>query len=231
VGFPVSLQYTLFDYDNLTAKHLIDIGAVHFRPDDPFRFTSGRLSPIYVDVRLVCGVPSVRANIARMAFAKIWETIGIDEIQYYAGGETAGIPFAAWMADRAERPMCYIRKKPKGFGRCAQIEGLTEEQLSLGNKFLLVEDLCSDGGSKLGFIQAIRHSGNVVDHCMVVYSYGCFGADEALAKEGVRLHSLTTGETLVNVAEDLGIYPEETIAEVRAFLRDPDGYAEQYGSV
>lgn len=217
------LQYTLFDIANLTAKHLLDIGAVKFRPDNPFRFTSGRISPIYVDVRLVCGTPQVRASIIRMAFAKL-ASISLDRFQVYAGGETAGIPFAAWVADRAHKPMCYIRKQPKGFGACAQIEGLTKEQLGEGRRFLLVEDLCSDAGSKLNFINAIRQSGNIVTDVMVIYSHGCFNAADRLAAEGVTLHSLTDGYTLVNVADDLRVYSPEIIDGVRNFLADPDGY-------
>jgi orotate phosphoribosyltransferase len=163
-----------------------------------------------------------------MAFSKVASDISTSQLQVYAGGETAGIPFAALMADRANRPMAYIRKQPKGFGRCSQIEGLTEKQLSEGKKFLLVEDLCSDGGSKMNFIQAIRRSGNLINHALVVYSYGCFGATEALRNENVELHSLTNGETLVNVAEDLGVYSADVISQVRDFLANPEGYAARY---
>ena len=99
-----------------------------------------------------------------------------------AGGETAGIPFAAWMADRLMLPMAYIRKKPKGFGRNARIEGNIKE----GQRVLLVEDLATDGGSKLSFVEGIRDAGAECAHCFVVFHYGTFPESVAnLKAQGV----------------------------------------------
>jgi orotate phosphoribosyltransferase len=199
-------QYTRSETGNLTAKYLLEIGAVEFRPDQPFRFTSGRYSPVYVDIRRILGHPAAR------------------DFRVVAGGETAGIPIAALIADRMDKPMAYVRKKPKGFGRDAQIEGLSEAEIAKGQRFLLCEDLMSEGGSKQNFIDAIRRSGNIVAGCFSIYSYGCFGAEDRLLKQGVPSCSIVTAKLLADVAEDLGIYDTGTIAGVRAFVANPDAY-------
>ena len=106
-----------------------------------------------------------------------------------AGGETAGIPFAAFLAALAKKPMIYVRKQPKGFGRMAQIEG----DLKPGKRVLLVEDLATDGGSKLVFIEALKKAEAKVTDCFVIFHYGIFPQSvEMLAAAGVKLHALAT---------------------------------------
>ena len=139
----------------LTARILIETRSVLFRPNEPFVLTSGRASPVYIDCRRLIAFPRARRRLMEMAAARIEETVGFETLDVVAGGETAGIPYAAWLADRLMLPMCYIRKKPKGFGRNARIEG----DLSPGQRALLVEDLATDGGSKLSFIEGLREAG------------------------------------------------------------------------
>jgi orotate phosphoribosyltransferase len=217
----MKLSYTLFDYANVIAKDLLEIGAVNFRPDDPFTFTSGRISPIYVDVRRIIGVPRARAHLGSLGSAFIYQQIGSKNFAVLAGGETAGIPIATIIGERIHKPLCYIRKAPKGFGRGNQIEGLSDEELAEGRKFLLCEDLCSDGGSKMNFIKAIRRSGNMCTDVFTVYSYGIFGAEEYLAEDGITLHSMVDAAKLVEVAEDIGAFPTKTLAQIRSFLASP----------
>src|SRR5215475_3146154 len=100
-----------------TARILLEIEAVHFRPQQPFILTSGRASPVYIDCRKIIAFPRARAKIIDLAVATIEREIGFESLDAIAGGETAGIPFAAWIADRLGLPMLYVRKKPKGFGR------------------------------------------------------------------------------------------------------------------
>ncbi len=214
----MKLSYTLFDIANTTAKDLLEIGAVSFNPNDPFTFTSGLASPIYIDVRLMIGVPVVRARLISMASSFIYREIGERNFNVIAGGETAGIPIATSLADEMHKPLCYIRKTPKGCGRNAQIEGLTDKQLDEGRKFLLVEDLCSDGGSKKNFIEAIRKSGNIVTNVFVVFSYGIFDAAELLGKDGITLHSMVDAAKLLEVAEDLETFPLELLTQIKDFL-------------
>ncbi|HKY93714.1 MAG TPA: orotate phosphoribosyltransferase, partial [Kiloniellales bacterium] len=133
------------DTARLTCRLLLEIEAVLFRPEDPFVFTSGRASPVYVDCRKIIAYPRTRGLLMQLGEDLLFQDVGAEAFDVIAGGETAGIPFAAWMADRMGLPMTYIRKKPKGFGRNAQIEGFFEP----GDRFLLVEDLATDGASKL----------------------------------------------------------------------------------
>ena len=142
----------------LTARMLLEVKAVHFRADEPYKFTSGLASPVYTDCRKLISFPHVRNTLMDFAVATILSEVGFAAIDSVAGGETAGIPFAAWIADRMSLPMQYVRKKPKGFGRNALIEGDFRE----GARTLLVEDLATDGGSKLKFCRGHargRHEG------------------------------------------------------------------------
>ena len=209
-----------------TAGLLMDIEAVLFRPEDPFIFTSGRASPVYVDCRRIVSFPAVRGRLMDLMVALIEEKIGRAEIDVVAGGETAGIPFAAWIAERLDKPMVYIRKKPKGFGRNAQIEGTFAE----GDKVLLIEDLATDGSSKLNFVEAIRAAGGLCAHCAVVFHYGIFPQSLAeLAARGVALHGLTTWHDALAVAAERGYLDEAGVAEVRAFLEDPETWSAAHG--
>ena len=162
----------------LTARMLLEIKAVHFRRDEPYKLTSGLASPVYIDCRKLISYPAVRSALMDFACAKLLRDAGFARFDAVAGGETAGIPFAAWIAERMALPMLYVRKKPKGFGRDAQIEGAMAE----GARILLVEDLTTDGGSKLRFAEAIRTAGGEVAHTFVIFFYGIFAADRAGAR-------------------------------------------------
>jgi orotate phosphoribosyltransferase len=211
---------------NPAARILLETKAVLFRPDEPFIFTSGRASPVYVDCRHLISFPRARAALMDMAVDLLARDAGYEAFDAVAGGETAGIPFAAWIAERLSLPMVYVRKKPKGFGRNAQIEGSFPE----GARVLLVEDLATDGGSKLNFINALRTAGAQVSHCFVVFHYGIFPQSvESLAAEGVRLHGLATWHDVIETAEADGYFTPETIAEVRRFLADPVGWSKAHG--
>ncbi len=110
----------------LTAKMLIEVEAVRFMTDKPFIFTSGWASPVYTDCRRLISFPRVRRQLIEFGAETLARDAGFEQFDSVAGGETAGIPFAAWMAERLMLPMQYVRKKPKGFGRNAQIEGHLE---------------------------------------------------------------------------------------------------------
>jgi orotate phosphoribosyltransferase len=208
------------------ARVLLEIGAVLMRPKEPFILTSGRASPVYVDCRKVIGYPRARTLITNYAVEAIWREIGVESLDVIAGGETAGIPYAAWIADKLGLPMAYIRKKPKGFGRNAQIEGVLPE----GARTLLVEDLATDGGSKLNFINAIRTAGGKVSHALVVFHYGIFPqALDDLKAQGVNLIGLATWWDVLQVAGDLGQLSAEEAKEVRAFLENPEAWSAKHG--
>ncbi len=208
------------------AKFLLDIKAVNFRPEEPYKLTAGWASPVYIDCRKVISFPEARQAITRLAKDEILESIGPGKIDAVAGGETAGIPYAAWISDAMNLPMQYVRKKPKGFGRMAQIEG----DLHDGQNVILVEDLASSGDSKIGFAKALRDAGAKCDHCLVVFFYGAFpGAIEMLAKEGIALHYLATWHDVIAVAEEGKYFSPQAIAGVREFVKDPVGWSVAHG--
>jgi orotate phosphoribosyltransferase len=209
------------------ADILLEIQAVHIRPEEPFTFTSGRLSPVYVDCRKIISFPRARRRLMAMGVDQLATLAGSEAFDMVAGGETAGIPFAAWMADALDLPMLYIRKKPKGFGRNARIEGEVRD----GARVLLVEDLATDGGSKISFIDAIREAGMQVAHCFVVFHYGVFPQSVAGLKDvGVDLHGLCTWWDVLAVAERRG-YTAEQLDQVRAFLADPEDWDARHRTV
>ena len=203
------------------AGHLLDIGAVHLRPSDPFTLTSGRQSPTYVDCRKIISFPDARNALMEMAVTCLESAIGWDNIDVLAGGETAGIPFAAFLAERTGKPMVYVRKEPKGFGRGAQIEGTFED----GARAILIEDLATDGGSKMLFVNALREAGAVCEHTFVVFFYGIIkGALEALAAENLALHHLATWHDVVALAEAQGLLDGAQLDSVKGFLADPESW-------
>jgi len=210
----------------LTARMYLDTGAVRFMDDKPFIFTSGWASPVYHDSRWLISFPHVRASLMDFMIATIARDIGRDKIDSVAGGETAGIPFAAWIADRLGLPMQYVRKKPKGFGRGSQIEG----QLLDGQRVLLVEDLATDGKSKVNFVKAIRDAGGQCDHCIVLFFYGIYPqGKKILGNLGVTLHALTTWWDVLAVAKASGQFDKAKLAEVEKFMHDPAGWSKAHG--
>jgi orotate phosphoribosyltransferase len=204
-----------------TSRILLETKSVLFSPEKPFTFTSGRVSPVYIDCRRLISFPRARRQLMDMGTRLVERAVGYESIDAVAGGETAGIPFAAWIAERMALPMLYIRKKPKGFGRNAQIEG----EMADGARVLLVEDLASEGTSKLNFIKAIREAGGRIGHAFVIFHYGIFPQSVAsLAAEQVQLHALATWWDVLEVAERLGYFAPGQFAAVKAFLDDPEGW-------
>jgi orotate phosphoribosyltransferase len=210
----------------VTARILLEIEAVNFRPEDPYTLTSGWASPVYVDCRKVISFPRARAKISELAANAIVREVGYESLEAIAGGETAGIPYAAWIADRLMLPMLYVRKKPKGFGRNAQIEG----DLKPGARVVLVEDLASDGASKVNFCNALRDAGAEIHHAFVVFFYGVFpGAMKTLHDIDVSLSYLANWWDVLEVAEADGRFDKRTMDDVRSFLHDPVQWSSMHG--
>ena len=210
----------------LTAKFLLEIKAIHFSDREPFIFTSGWASPVYTDMRKVIAFPRTRRALVQFATSLIESDIGCESLDVIAGGETAGIPYAAWLSDSMMLPMQYIRKKPKGFGRNAQIEGEVRE----GARVLLVEDLTTDGRSKVNFVEALRASGQICEHVLVFFFYDIFPqAHEEMARLGVKLHALTTWRDVLKVAKASGTFAPEVLATVEAFLDTPAEWSAAHG--
>jgi len=209
-----------------TARLLLDIKAVNFRPQEPYMLTAGWASPVYIDCRWVISFLDARRRIIEMGAAMLSEDTDMGSVDFLAGGETAGIPYSSWLSEALSKPMLYVRKKPKGFGRGAQIEGSMDE----GAKVILVEDLATDGGSKVNFVNALRDAGATVEDIFVVFFYGAFpGAEETFANMGVKLHYLATWRDVLAEATRGKDFPEESLDGVRAFLDDPIGWSAAHG--
>ena len=207
----------------LSANMLLEIGAVHFNAEEPFTLASGLPSPTYIDCRKLISFPRIRSTLMDFMAVTVMRDAGFEAFDNIAGGETAGIPFAALVAERLALPMTYVRKKPKGYGRNARIEGAMSE----GERVLLVEDLTTDGGSKLSFVDAIRETGATCGHTAVIFYYGIFPETiETLANHGVQLHHLCTWWDVLDAARDGEKFDEATLKEVESFLRSPRAWQE-----
>jgi orotate phosphoribosyltransferase len=202
----------------LTARMLLEIGAVNFRPEDPFILASGLPSATYIDCRKLISFPRIRSTLMDFLTVTVMRDAGFEAFDNIAGGETAGIPFAALVAERMALPMTYVRKKPKGYGRNARIEGAMTE----GQRVLLVEDLTTDGGSKLSFVDAIRETGATCGHTAVIFYYDIFPeTTKTLGDHGVQLHHLCTWWDVLAEARAQGTFDDATLNEVEAFLKAP----------
>ena len=207
----------------LTARMLLEIKAVDFNTDTPFTLASGLPSPSYVDCRKLISFPRIRATLMDFLTVTVMRNAGFEAFDNIAGGETAGIPFAALVAERMALPMTYVRKKPKGYGRNARIEGAMTE----GQRVLLVEDLTTDGGSKLSFVDAIRDTGATCAHTAVIFYYDIFPeTTKTLGDHGVSLHHLCTWWDVLAEAKAQKAFSESTLAEVEKFLNDPRTWQE-----
>ena len=206
------------------ARELLRIDAVSLRPHDPFTWSSGLVAPIYCDNRRTLAHPSIRRAIAD-GFAEVvreagWESISI------AGTATAGIPHAAWLTERLEAPMAYVRSEAKGHGQGRRIEGT---RLGPGDEAVVVEDLISTGGSALEAVSAVRETGATVRAVLAIFSYGLDAAASAFEAADVEAHVLTTFPVLLDVAHR----QHDLSAEARALLddwqADPEAWSREHG--
>ena len=203
----------------IIAEKLINIESVKFSFENHFTLTSGLKSPVYVDCRKIISFIDERELIMNEALNYFEK----NKIQFdlVAGGETAGIPYAAIISEKIKKPMVYIRKKPKGFGQNQQIEGHFKEK----EKTILIEDLATDGGSKVIFVEAIRKAGLIVNDIFVIFYYDIFNLENSvLSKLNVNIHSLCTWKDILSVIEKKNIYKENEIKNLKKFLSNPDDW-------
>lgn len=197
------------------AEALLDIGAVTLRPDQPFTWTSGIISPIYCDNRLTMSYPKIRERIAEGFAALIRERYPDAEI--VAGTATAGIPHAAWVAQKLNLPMIYIRDKTKGHGKQNRIEGA----LAPGQKVIVIEDLISTGGSSLKAALAVNEAGGQALGVLAIFTYQLEQAEAAFAEKKMPLATLTDYTTLIHTAVKLGKVRQEDVELLQSWRKDP----------
>jgi len=160
--------------------------------------------------------------------ATVRRDVGFEAFDSVAGGETGGIPYGAWMADRMGLPMQYVRKKPKEYGKNSQVEGV----LKKGQRVLLVEDMTTDGGSKIKFVNAIREAGGVCNHTALIFFYDIFpNTRENLASHGIALHYLATWHDVLAEAKAGNYFDTKTLGEVEKFFADPLGWSLAHGGI
>jgi orotate phosphoribosyltransferase len=188
---------------------------IQVREKEPFRLASGNFSPIYVNCRPLISDPATRSLV--LSFAHYYYLEQGLQADCIAGGETAGIPFGAWLARDLDKPFVYVRKKAKSYGLGTLIEGNASGQV------LLFEDLITDGGSKLGFIEAIRAADCRISDCLVVVDRQAGGA-EALRNLGIALHALTTLSQCLEVGIKEGILSADAGSQVNEYLADPESW-------
>ncbi|SDN55156.1 orotate phosphoribosyltransferase [Afipia sp. GAS231] len=216
---------TVEDLGAATARLLIEAGAIQISQDRPYVLAAGWASPVYVDCRLLIGEPRLRreaVRLAALAGRRLRETVGFDAV---AGAETAGIPFASWLADALDVPLRYVRKRPLGIGHNAQVEGGPVD----GLRVLLVDDLTTDATSKVSFATGLRQAGADVTDVLTIFYHSAFpGASERLAQTGLTLHPLATWDDIMRI--DLsGRLNAGDRAHILDFLDDPVAWSTRHG--
>lgn len=201
--------------EKLIAKDLLSIGAVFFRPDQPFTWASGIKSPVYCDNRLTLTAPEVRTDVE----SALAETIKREypNAEVLMGTSTAGIAHAAITAHMLGLPMGYVRSGAKDHGRQNQIEGRLEK----GQKVVIIEDLISTGGSVLEVVDVLREAGAEVLGIASIFTYGMKKGIERLAAAKVVNHSLTDFDCIAQVASEEGYIKSEDIARLIKFRDNP----------
>jgi orotate phosphoribosyltransferase len=200
---------------------LLQVGAVRLQPLDPFTWASGLKSPIYCDNRQLLGFPDVRDQIIRALVAQS----ALLEPTLIAGAATAGVPWAAMVADRLQLPMAYVRPTPKNHGMGRQVEG----PLAKGHRVVLIEDLISTGMSSLKCADALRAEGAEVPAVLALFSYGLPVAEAAFKAAGIELAVLSSFEVLSAEAEAQGILDSVGLTALKAWRSDTVAWSQAHG--
>ncbi|HEC2148614.1 TPA: orotate phosphoribosyltransferase [Staphylococcus delphini] len=189
----------------LIAKALLDIEAVSLSPNEMYTWSSGIQSPIYCDNRVTLGYPEVRTAIRDGLIELIQQHFA--EVEIVSGTATAGIPHAAYISDKMNLPMNYVRSKSKSHGKQNQIEGARSE----GKKVVVIEDLISTGGSSITAVEALQEAGAEVLGVVAIFTYGLNKADETFKAAGVPFYTLSNYDELIEFAREEGKISEDDI--------------------
>ncbi|MEX0681072.1 MAG: orotate phosphoribosyltransferase [Balneolales bacterium] len=198
------------------AGDLLDINAIMLRPDNPFVWSSGWNSPIYCDNRLTILFPRIRSKIANKITELITEKFS--DVDVITGTSTAGIPHAAWVSERLEKPMAYVRAKAKAYGMGNQIEGGVRK----GESTVVIEDLISTGTSALSVVEALHFVGADVQALIAIFTYGFDVSNKKIADQNIPFYSLTDYETLLDVALEKNKIRKSDLAFLNEWRRNPE---------
>lgn len=205
------------------AKILLELNAVTLRPKQPFRYASGILSPVYTDCRVLMAYPNKRRLIRDYYIDQIQKS-GVS-FNIVAGTATAGIPHAAWIADKLNLPMVYVRGKAKDHGKENMMEGIIQK----GQKAVVIEDLISTGESAINSVSAIRAAGGDICCVFSIITYGLKKAEQNFKENDLKLYSLTTFGDVVKKAQELNYINKEDIETILDWTSDPTTWGKKMG--
>jgi len=210
------------------AGTLVRLGAVRISSGQPFVYTSGWASPVYIDTRLLMSDVAARRVVLDVATAALGAHVRSQGINAVVGAESSGIAFGAWLAERLDLPMLYLRKRPLGWGNTARLEG----QLPPDAKLLYVDDVTTDARSKVAATAALRATGAQMHDCLVIVDYAIYpGAHALLAEHTLGLHSLAHWAELHAALLAEGGLSAEQIQTLAAFSADPVQWSIEHGGV
>lgn len=204
------------------AKILLDIHAVSFNPRKPFRYSSGIFSPVYTDCRLLMSYPKER-KIIRDLYIEGLKKVGHFDV--IAGTATAGIPHAAWIADKLNLPMIYVRGKAKDHGKRNQIEG----KLNKKQKVAVIEDIVSTGESSAETVRTIRKQGGYSSYVFSIITYGMKTSYDNFKSNKIKLITLTDFPTVVKVAEKSGYIKSRDKKMIMEWTKSPSLWGKKMG--
>lgn len=205
------------------ARILLELNAVTLNPNKPYRYASGMLSPVYTDCRVIIAYPEKRKEVRDLYIEAINES-GV-EFEIVAGTATAGIPHAAWIAEKLELPMIYVRGKAKDHGKENLVEGIIKQ----GQKAIVIEDLVSTGESSINSVRAIQNAGGEVTTVFSIITYGIKKGEENFSENNLELISLTDFKTVVEQAVEMNYVNESEKELVLDWISDPGGWAKRRG--
>jgi len=208
-----------------TAEHLLDIKAIMLRPNKPFRYTSGILSPVYIDNRIIISYPKIRQKIISYYIKTIKEKIGIANAQLVSGTAMAAIPHAAFISQKLNLPMVFVRDTKKGHGRQNKIEGIVEKN----QKTIIIEDHISTGGSTIGNIKAIRASGGKVKYAIATTTFLMKKAENNFKKAKIKVFTLTDINEIIKIAIQRKTIKKEDKAVIVQWSKNPPAWGKKFG--
>lgn len=214
---------------SLTARMILEAGAVQYNGAQPFFLSSGWASPVYLDFQRIISFPRMRATLMDFASETVLRNAGFEQFDAVAGAESAGIPYAAWIAERLSLPLQSVRRKPRGFGAQAQVQG---GRFRAGTRVLLVDDVTTDGRTKAALCHALRAAEARVEHVLVMFYYDVFPeARDLLASLGIRLHYLATWRDILDEARASGYFAPDAAADVQRFIEQPARWSLEHGGI
>jgi orotate phosphoribosyltransferase len=214
---------------SLTARMILEAGAVQYNGAQPFFLSSGWASPVYLDFQRIISFPRMRSTLLDFASETVLQQAGFEQFDAVAGAESAGIPYAAWIAERLSLPLQSVRRRPRGFGVQAQVQG---GSFRAGTRMLLVDDVTTDGRTKAALCTALRAAGARVEHVLVMFYYDVFPEARALlASLDIRLHYLATWRDILAEARASGYFAPAAAADVQRFIEEPARWSLEHGGI